>query len=404
MVALFCIATAIGLGSACSDESDAGTGATTGSTTLFGGSGGTGAGGCDSADSCAGDAVCDPATHTCVPNLPCTTHAECGGGAYCNDDGICAHNTSGGPCDDSTNCINGETCDNHTCGCGGELWDATNVPPNVLIVLDRSSSMNTDIGGGTKWQIAQQAIADMLTSYGSNVRFGLMLFPGTDLAGQQGGQCSPGAVFVDPGPDTAATINQDLGQAGTTSFSTPIAGALTSLVGYAGLADTTRGNYVLLITDGQDNCADDPVADPVAAVTALRGETPEVKTFVVGFGGEVDPVALDAMATAGGTAQAQEPLYYQCDNAASLAAAFASIAGSVLSCSYTLEHVPPDPDLLYVYADGVLIPRDPTHTNGWDYDPNTNQLTFYGTVCDDLTAGVVTKLIISYGCPVANPR
>ena len=398
MVAVFCCATAIGLGGACSTESDVGTGGTTGSTSLFGG-GGTGVGGCDSAEICPDDAVCDPATHSCVPNLPCTTHSECGAGAYCNN-GTCAHNASGGPCDDSTNCINGETCDNHTCGCGGELWDATNVPPNVLIVLDRSSSMNTDIGGGTKWEIAQQAIATMLTDYGNGVRFGLMLYPATDLAGQQGGQCSPGAVFVDPGPDTAATINQDLGQAGTTNFGTPIADALTSLLGYAGLADTMRGNYVLLITDGQENCN----GDPVASVTALRGETPEVKTFVVGFGDGVDPATLDAMATAGGTAQAQEPLYYQCDDAASLAAAFASIAGSVLSCSYTLSNVPPDPDLLYVYADGVLVARDPTHTSGWDYDPATNQLTFYGTVCDQLTAGTVTKLIISYGCPVANPR
>jgi hypothetical protein len=139
----------------------------------------------------------------------------------------------------------------------------------------------------------------------------------------------------------------------------------------------------------------------VPVVEALAGQTPPVRTFVVGFGSAVDPAELDGMATAGGTAIAGgPPYYYQADDAASLGSALTTIAGSVLSCSYTLSDVPPDPDLLFVYFDGVAVDRDTTGADGWDYDGGTNQLVFHGPACDALLSGGVADLIISYGCPI----
>ena len=367
-----------------------GGGAGAGSTT----SGGAGGGGeCDTAAQCPGQAVCDPLTLTCQDQLACATHLECGGGAYCQG-GICAPNSEGGPCDGDVNCVPPEQCVGDVCACGGDVYGADNVPPNMLIVLDRSGSMNDNIGGGTKWEIAQQAISTLVATHGDSVRFGLMLYPGTNQSGSQGADCGPGAVFIDPAPATASAIDSFLAGAGTTGFGTPTAEALDILPGYAGLEDTSRANYVLLITDGQSTCD-----DPVPSVTALRNEVPEIKTFVVGFGSGVDPNELNDMATAGGTAKAQTPYYYQADDASSLDAAFASIAGSVLSCSYTLSDVPPDPNLLFIYIDGVQVPQDPNHADGWDYDPATNQITFYGSYCDTLQSGGAGSLIISYGCP-----
>ena len=49
------------------------------------------------------------------------------------------------------------------------------------------------------------------------------------------------------------------------------------------------------------------------------------------------------------------------------------------------------------------IPRDPTHMNGWDYDPATNQITFYGPACDALKAGTVTDVDIVFGCDEPTP-
>jgi hypothetical protein len=338
--------------------------------------------------------VCDPATGTCSADVSCGTHADCGNGAFCGEDGYCAPSTTGSPCDSDANCISGEYCIGGRCGCLGEQYGAENVPPNLLIVLDRSSSMNDNIGGGTKWEIAQAAIADILAAYGDQVYFGLMLYPGLDLSCNTGVECGPGSVFVDVGPGTAAAINDAMSAAQTCRFGTPTAEALTVLVDYAGLKDTTRANYILLVTDGQSTCD-----DPVPVVAALQAETPPVKTFVVGFGDGVDPAELDAMATAGGTARSGgPPYYYQADDAASLMDAFTTIAGSVLSCSYTLSSVPDDINVLYIYFDNVEVSRDTARADGWDYDPSTNQVTFYGPACDALRSGQVSDLVIVYGC------
>jgi hypothetical protein len=233
----------------------------------------------------------------------------------------------------------------------------------------------------------------MLADHGDSIYFGLMLYPGTNQSGSQGSDCGPGAMFIDPGPGTAGDINAFMNGAGTTGFGTPTAEGLDILPDYAGLEDATRSNYVLLVTDGQSTCN-----DPVPSVTALRNESLEIMTFVIGFGSGVDPDELNDMAQAGGTAQAQMPYYYEAGDASSLAAAFASVAGSVFSCSYTLAAEPPDPNQLYVYLDNQDVPQ--SSSDRWCYDPNTNQITFHGATCDDLMSGDASELVISYGCPL----
>lgn len=283
-------------------------------------------------------------------------------------------------------------------GCGSELFGSEAVPPNVLIVLDRSNSMETDIGGGTKWNIARDAIEEVTQAYADQVRFGLMLFPGTDQPCDNGAECTAGAVFVDPAPNTPGEINPFLDGASTCMFGTPIAENLDSLVDYAGLEDPDRPNYILLVTDGMATCE-----DPVPSVTTLRNEDPEIRTFVVGFGGDVDPDQLTAMAMEGGTALPGDPAYYQADDAAGLGAAFEDIAANVLSCEFVLDEVPPDLEDLYAFLDMLLIDRDTTHMDGWDYDPATNRITFYGPACEAIQSGDVEEVSIVFGCPELPP-
>jgi hypothetical protein len=350
--------------------------------------------GCASAAECRGGEVCDPSTHECVASLSCTAHDDCGGAAFCNG-GTCAPNSTGGPCSSDANCPPGEQCIGDVCGCDGESYGAESVPPNMLIVLDRSNSMNESIGDGTKWEVALEAIDGMLTTYGERVRFGLMLYPGTNESCSEGMDCGPGAVFVDPADGTAAAIRAVLDGAGTCMFATPTAEALDVLLDYDGLRDPSRPNHVLLITDGQSTCE-----DPVDVVTMLRGLTPEVRTFAIGFGEGANPDELNAIAEEGGTARDGDPSYYQADSSDDLMGAFASIAGSVLSCTYTLSDVPEDLSQLYVYFDRTLVARDTTQSNGWNYDPAATQLTFYGADCDRLRSGGVASLVIVYGCPI----
>lgn len=296
--------------------------------------------------------------------------------------------TGDGDTTDSTDDTTGNTC-------GGELWSATSIASNILIVQDRSGSMEEEIDGMTKWEIAQAAIEQVVTAYSEEVYFGLMLYPGLDESCDEGVGCGPGNIFVDIGPDTADEIIAVLGDSNTCSLGTPTGETLAPLRDYPGLEDVQRPNFVLLITDGQSTCD-----DPVPEVEKLLLEEPMIKTFVVGFGEGVDPGELDDMAQAGGTALLGDTKYYQADNAQALEDAFAEIATNLLSCSYVLEQVPPNPDDLYIYVDDILIERDQTHANGWDYDEPTNQITFYGPACEDIQSQDAQNLEIIFGCPM----
>ncbi|MBK8010248.1 MAG: hypothetical protein IPK13_02810 [Deltaproteobacteria bacterium] len=55
---------------------------------------------------------------------------------------------------------------------------------------------------------------------------------------------------------------------------------------------------------------------------------------------------------------------------------------------------------MYIYFGGTPVPRNLTHTDGWDHEASYNRLTFYGPACDALRSGSVSELTIVYGCPL----
>ena len=380
-----------------------------------GSDGGGGGGGCTNAQQCDGDQVCNTDTGECEPGGPCGSHGDCGAGAHCPD-GTCVPNDTGGTCDDDINCPTGSTCIDGFCGCEGEAFAAMPVVPNMMIVLDKSGSMEEDLDGDCplfnnntttcdrpphgsspdpnpaftapdKWSVATDAMTAILGSHGPDVRFGLVTFA-------NGSDCGTGQVRVPIGPTTEAEIQATI-DATSPIGSTPIGNTLNALVGNNGLDDLDRTNYVLLVTDGQDTCD----GNASSAARNLFQQTPSVRTFVVGFGGGVDAGELNDTAEEGGTARPGATKYYQADNAAELQAALDTILGSVLSCQFQLDQVPEDLADLYVYADGNQVDRDQTQTEGWDYDTASGTLTFYGQVCQDLQDGTITDLNIVYGCP-----
>src|SRR6478672_10454848 len=70
--------------------------------------------------------------------------------------------------------------------------DATCESAKVMVVLDKSSSMQTGlIGTQTKWSVAVNGLDQVLGAYDTKAEFGLMTFP-------REGQCSPGGLDVAP--------------------------------------------------------------------------------------------------------------------------------------------------------------------------------------------------------------
>ncbi|GMU62640.1 MAG: hypothetical protein AMXMBFR34_44030 [Myxococcaceae bacterium] len=328
---------------------------------------------------CTNDAQCQlgqrcSAAGGCVSLGGCGTNSDCrGAGEVCHQGGSCAAPTPGNPGIGPTSC-------------GGEKFEATRTEANVLIVLDHSGSMMERVAGTTKWAAAVEAVKAVTAAHDAQIRFGLQMFS------FQSQVCHPGQVLVLPGSGNAAEISAALPVKADGRL-TPVAGALDVASQVAELADPDRSNFVLLITDGKENCGGDPVAE----VERLFNKG--VRTYTVGFGGEVDQDNLNDMAIKGGTARASTPRYYQADNSADLQAALASIAQGALGCDFRLAQAPPDPSKLFVAIDGQFVPRDPNRIAGWEYTPATQRITLYGPACDAVTTTPNAKVSIVYGCP-----
>ena len=281
-------------------------------------------------------------------------------------------------------------------------------PPDLLIVLDKSGSMSLPPGfpftlGPSKWDIMEDAIENITNTYNTNIRFGLTSFPSdSDLCGVNSGA----DVAINLG--NAPAINSWMGS-NSPDGNTPAHLALQNASSiYSGIPANPGGQYVLFATDGAPNCGGNPV-DPeadsanetVAAVAALSGQG--VGTFVLGFGSllGLDTGMLNDAAQAGGHPKPSgPPYYYHADDAQSLDAALMAIAGGIVvpTCSFEVTETPPDPDLVTVTIEGTPIPRDASHTNGWDYHPDASTITFFGAACDSVQEGE-TSVSFVFGCP-----
>jgi hypothetical protein len=326
----------------------------------------------------------------CTGTQICSVKNTCIEKGTCAGDGDCP---AGMKCDATNKCIPSSEC-------GSQKAGATIVPPNMLITLDRSCSMRSNVAGTPKWTIAVKAINTMLTKYTAKIRFGLIMFP--DIVGDA---CTQGMIPFDCAVGNEPLIGKRLTDALATSDPyypdgpcvTNIDTAIRQAQGAPSLKDTTRGNYVLLVSDGaQAGCnvaGGDPGTEKMIGDLLKVG----VKTAVIGFGAGVDGAQLDKFAVAGGMPATGVTKYYKAEDAASLDAALAAIAGAALGCTYKLDKTPPDATKIFVFFDGTKeVAKDPA--NGWTYDAATNTVTFNGTSCNQLKTETVKTVDIVFGC------
>ncbi|MBM4318712.1 MAG: VWA domain-containing protein [Deltaproteobacteria bacterium] len=207
--------------------------------------------------------------------------------------------------------------------------------PAVLLVVDRSSSMWTgSIDGVRKWEIAREAILEMVDRFREGIRFGLMIYPGPSGTGSNGiegtvpacaisppdctperPKCTTGEVVVEIGPGAPEQIQAILQTPPPRSGAyTPTWQSLEAADRYRPLHDPARRNFVILITDGwqccgvndQNQCASFASERLIMVDKVAQLAEHGVTTYVIGFGatnGAVDALALNRSAEAGGTAR-----------------------------------------------------------------------------------------------------
>jgi len=292
--------------------------------------------------------------------------------------------------------------------CGVMSITTTKQPADVLLVQDKSGSMDMDASGAncntpgcSKWDQMTPALIQVVTQTQADVRWGLKFF--SDPNGRN--QCAVNnMVQVAPGQNNGMAITTAINgtmPGGATPTRLAVSAAATYLRGNA----DTNPKYILLATDGLPNCipnnnnqqADDTTGAVQAIATAL---TMGIPTFVVGIGSTGATATLTMMAQAGGRPTAAAPFYYQVNSQADLVAALSMISGSVASCTFALNGTPPDPTNVKVQGDGVTIP--PNDVNGWVYEPGDHAITLKGTYCDRVLSGDIKNVAVLFGCGIGN--
>jgi hypothetical protein len=120
---------------------------------------------CATVDECPDGLTCDLEEGKCREALPCASHADCGRSLACGIEGVCTPNGPGGPCARESNCPVSDHCALNFCGCTVTRYTVATLAPDVLLVLDRSESMNELVDGVSKWDIARQAIGALVDTH-----------------------------------------------------------------------------------------------------------------------------------------------------------------------------------------------------------------------------------------------
>jgi hypothetical protein len=135
--------------------------------------------------------------------------------------------------------------------CGSATIPTDRVPGSVLIVFDHSSSMDTAVGGSTRWNLAVDAINNAMSNMPDELSAGLLLFP------QGTSECnvpSAPSVPVAPLSTSRAQITAALETANPDGVGTPMYAAIEAGYDYLATLTTPGQRGLIVVSDGANGC------------------------------------------------------------------------------------------------------------------------------------------------------
>lgn len=293
--------------------------------------------------------------------------------------------------------------------CAAQRVMARRVTPNVIVIVDQSSSMTEDFGRTNRWDGLRDSLLDtpdgLIATLESSVRFGLALYSSRADDGPAIGMC-PMITWVDPAIDNFDAIDAVYGPADPID-ETPTGESIDAVL--ARITDvpdpTDDPTIFILATDGEpDTCGEpNPQTGQDESVAAIeRAYDRAIRTFVISVGNDVGMDHLQDVANAGvgrGAGDPDAPFWVAGDDEG-LRSALVEIVGGELSCVITLEGRIEDLTEACtgtVVLDGTTIPCD--DDNGWRAIDETH-IELLGTACDRLQSNPRATLEATFPCGV----
>lgn len=305
--------------------------------------------------------------------------------------------------------------------CGKKEFQPVRLPPEVMLVLDRSGSMRRSARGEDpksfmagetdKWTQAISALDTAIQATQQGIFWGLKQFPmppitvATDPRKCQG-DTTPAVAPAIGNHDmvlNTAKANAPVLDVGAT----PTAAAVLSTLSFLKARTTPNPKAMVLATDGVPNCKnnDDSQGDVDGAVAAIKqAADAKIPVYVVGLavsGGEGE-AQLNMMAVAGGVARTGTPAYYAANDATEFTAQLNSIAGQVATCTYPLDEPPVSPPDVTVDVGATRLKRLESGTtggDGWLWGPDMKTIELRGQACDAAKMEGTGGVKITFGCP-----
>ena len=300
--------------------------------------------------------------------------------------------------------------------CAQASEEATLVPVNMFIAVDKSGSMDDD----NKWSNAEAAfVAFFQDPAADSLRVALRFWPdsGCDDDSCSTDTCSQPQVDIGPLSDPAheqALISAFGSKSpdGLTPMSAALAGACKWAKEYQTAKEGTEKVVVVLVTDGEPTACEEDI-NSIAAYASEAYASAEVLTFAVGLQGSNES-QMDVIAQAGNT---QQGFFIGNGNAqADLLAALKAIQQTTVACSFAMPESPDpnaalDPEQVNVtYAgsgggDAQVIKQVGSQAEcgadgGWYYDDPTDPaiIELCESTCDAVQADDGAKIQIVLGC------
>jgi len=274
-------------------------------------------------------------------------------------------------------------------------------PARVLFLVDFSTSMGS--GNPSPWNWVESGLKNVLSSGSATANeYGIDIFPDT-------GACTTGMnVQMDPQGDLAQFYD-------FMDDNDPITGETPLYCGLANfnnasyaprLLDSEVDSYLVVISDGPDNCGTDCSGGTPANESDLAGITSSLlsdhnlKTVAIGLGSSISDAQLNAIAANGGT---EFTNFLSAPDQSAFESGISQIVQTTITCRYDVEDyvAQADHEKVNFYFDENIVPFEEgcgSGGEGWNWI-DSDTVEFCPGSCLQIKEGYVSSISGRYGCP-----